>query len=167
MLEGMSGKKLEHAERELAQAEAMLSEMRELYKVDSDNRWCIHLTDEGTTVAQEITGVGSFDDASNAEWPHLIETSLRAHLLYKKNREYVLQDGRVVILDEYTGRLRPKRKWSEGLHQAIEAKEGVEITSEIWTKATILVQDYFRRYKRLCGDDRDSHACGRRVPKEV
>src|SRR5688500_2287712 len=80
-----------------------------------------------------------------------LEQALKAEVLYQRDRDYVLKDGEVVIVDEFTGRLMPGRRWSEGLHQAVEAKEGVDIQKENQTLATITFQNYFRMYKKLAG----------------
>ena len=85
------------------------------------------------------------------EWPHLIDNSLKAHHLYKRDVNYVVQDGEVIIVDEFTGRLMPGRQWSDGLHQAVEAKEGVTIKEENQTLATITLQNFFKLYKKICG----------------
>ena len=85
------------------------------------------------------------------EWPHLIDNSLKAHHLYKRDVNYVVQDDEVVIVDEFTGRLMPGRNWSDGLHQAVEAKEGVKIKEENQTLATITLQNFFKLYDKICG----------------
>ena len=86
------------------------------------------------------------------EWPHLIDNSLKAHHLYRKDRDYVVQpNGEVVIVDEFTGRLMIGRQWSDGLHQAVEAKERVKIKEENQTLATITLQNFFKLYKKLAG----------------
>ena len=82
---------------------------------------------------------------------HHVQQALRAHVLYQRDRDYVVQDGQVIIVDEFTGRLMPGRRWSDGLHQAVEAKEGVKIEREKQTLATITFQNYFRMYKKLAG----------------
>ena len=110
-----------------------------------------HLTDEGVRKAEELAGVESFYTTGNMEWPHLIDNSLKAHFLYKLDTNYVVQDGDVVIVDEFTGRLMPGRSWSDGLHQAVEAKEGVQIKEENQTLATITLQNFFKLYKKLGG----------------
>ena len=86
----------------------------------------VHLTDEGVREAEKLAGVESFYTAGNMEWPHLIDNSLKAHHLYKRDVNYVVKDGEVIIVDEFTGRLMEGRQWSDGLHQAVEAKEGVQ-----------------------------------------
>ena len=110
-----------------------------------------HLTDDGVRAAEQIAGVESFYTAGNMEWPHLIDNSLKAHHLYKRDVNYVIKDGEIVIVDEFTGRLMPGRNWSDGLHQAVEAKEGVRIKEENQTLATITLQNFFKLYDKLCG----------------
>ena len=110
-----------------------------------------NLTDEGVRAAEKLAGVESFYTAGNMEWPHLIDNSLKAHYLYKRDVNYVVKEGRVVIVDEFTGRLMEGRQWSDGLHQAVEAKEGVKIKEETQTLATITLQNYFKLYKKICG----------------
>jgi preprotein translocase subunit SecA len=110
-----------------------------------------HLTDEGVRRAEQLADVESFYTAGNMEWPHLIDNSLRAHHLYKRDVNYVVQNGEVVIVDEFTGRLMPGRNWSDGLHQAVEAKEGVKVKEENQTLATITLQNFFKLYDKICG----------------
>ncbi|MCA9189709.1 MAG: SEC-C domain-containing protein, partial [Planctomycetales bacterium] len=95
--------------------------------------------------------VESFYTAGNMEWPHLIDNALRAHYLYKRDVNYVVKEGRVVIVDEFTGRLMEGRQWSDGLHQAVEAKEGVKIKEETQTLATITLQNFFKLYEKISG----------------
>ena len=109
------------------------------------------LTDPGARRAEELAGVGSFYVAPNTEWPHKIEQALRAHHLYHCDKQYVVQGDEVVIVDDFTGRLMPGRQWSDGLHQAIEAKEQIRIKEETQTLATITFQNFFRLYRRLAG----------------
>jgi preprotein translocase subunit SecA len=114
------------------------------------------LTEEGIVRAQEIVGVDTFYSGPNMEWPHLLEQALRAHHLYERDDEYVVaqdEDGRpgIVIVDEFTGRLMQGRRWSDGLHQAVEAKEQIPIRAENQTLATITLQNYFRLYNKLAG----------------
>ncbi len=108
------------------------------------------LTHNGVTAAQEDRELGAMYQ-DGAEWPHLISQSLRARVLYRKDREYVVREGDVIIVDEFTGRLMEGRQWSDGLHQAVEAKEGVRIKEENQTLATITLQNYFKLYGRLSG----------------
>ena len=110
-----------------------------------------HMTDEGVRRAEELAGVESFYTAGHMEWPHLIDNSLKAHHLYKRDVNYIIKDGEIVIVDEFTGRLMPGRRWSDGLHQAVEAKEGVRIKEENQTMATITLQNYFKLYDKICG----------------
>ncbi|MFA5793591.1 MAG: preprotein translocase subunit SecA [Candidatus Brocadiia bacterium] len=109
------------------------------------------LTDVGILRAQELVGVDSFYTGDNMEWPHHVEQALRAKELYKHDKEYIVKDGDVVIVDEFTGRLMPGRRWSDGLHQAIEAKEHLKIKEENQTLATITLQNYFKMYSKLSG----------------
>ncbi|MHC4176469.1 MAG: preprotein translocase subunit SecA, partial [Planctomycetota bacterium] len=110
-----------------------------------------HLTDDGVRAAEKLAGVESFYTAGHMEWPHLIDNSLKAHHLYKRDVNYVIKDGEIVIVDEFTGRLMPGRNWSDGLHQAVEAKEGVRVKEENQTLATITLQNFFKLYDKLCG----------------
>ncbi len=109
------------------------------------------LTDEGVRHAEKLAGVESFYTPGNMEWPHLIDNALRAHTLYTKDVNYVVKDGQIIIVDEFTGRLMEGRQWSDGLHQAVEAKEGVKIKEETQTLATITLQNYFKLYSKICG----------------
>ena len=110
-----------------------------------------HLTDDGVRTAEHLAGVESFYTAGNMEWPHLIDNSLKAHHLYKRDVNYVVNGDEVVIVDEFTGRLMPGRNWSDGLHQAVEAKEGVRIKEENQTLATVTLQNFFKLYDKICG----------------
>ena len=109
------------------------------------------LTEEGVDKAERLLGVGNLYDPSNMEMLHCVEQALKAHTLYKRDHHYVVQDGEVIIVDEFTGRLMKGRRWSDGLHQAVEAKEGVKIERENQTLATITLQNYFRLYEKLAG----------------
>jgi preprotein translocase subunit SecA len=120
------------------------------YEVKEKEHTC-HLTDEGIRYAEELAGVESFYTAGNMHWPHLIDNSLKAHYLYKRDVSYVVENGDVVIIDEFTGRKMTGRQWSDGLHQAVEAKEGVRIKQETQTLATITLQNFFRLYGKLAG----------------
>jgi len=120
------------------------------FEVKEKEHTC-HLTDEGIRAAEEIAGVESFYTAGNMEWPHLIDNALRAHHLYKRDVNYVSMQGEIIIVDEFTGRLMKGRQWSDGLHQAVEAKEGVTVKAENQTLATITLQNYFKLYKKLSG----------------
>ncbi len=120
------------------------------YIVDEKQR-TIGVTDEGWVTIEKLLGIGNIADAENWELKHYVETAIKAHALYKRDVEYVVKDGEVIIVDTFTGRLMPGRRWSDGLHQSIEAKEGVSIRKEDQTLATITFQNYFRLYKKLCG----------------
>ena len=109
------------------------------------------MTEEGGRRAEELIGAGSFYVAGNMDWPHLIDQALRAHNLYRLDKEYVVKGDEVIIVDEFTGRLMPGRQWSDGLHQAVEAKERIRIKEETQTLATITLQNFFRMYKKLSG----------------
>ncbi len=111
----------------------------------------VNLTDEGVRKAEKLAGVESFYTSGNMEWPHLIDNALKAHHLYKLDVTYVVKDGGIVIVDEFTGRLMEGRQWSDGLHQAVEAKENVKIKEENQTLATITLQNYFKLYRKLSG----------------
>ena len=110
-----------------------------------------NLTDEGVRAAEKLAGVESFYTAGNMQWPHLIDNSLKAHHLYKLDVNYVKQNGKIIIVDEFTGRLMEGRQWSDGLHQAVEAKEGVPIKEENQTLATITLQNFFKLYRKISG----------------
>ena len=109
------------------------------------------LTDEGVRVAEKLAGVESFYTAGNMDWPHLLDNALKAHHVFVKDVDYVVKDGGIVIIDEFTGRMMEGRQWSDGLHQAVEAKEGVKIKEETQTLATITLQNYFKLYEKLGG----------------
>ncbi|MEK7776392.1 MAG: DEAD/DEAH box helicase, partial [Planctomycetota bacterium] len=110
-----------------------------------------HLTEEGTEAVERQLNVDSLYTGANMEWPHYIEQALRAHHLFKKDRDYIVQDGEVIIVDEFTGRLMTGRVWSDGLHQAVQAKERQRIKEENQTLATITLQNFYRLYKKLAG----------------
>ncbi|HEY3347967.1 MAG TPA: preprotein translocase subunit SecA, partial [Nitrospirota bacterium] len=109
------------------------------------------LTDEGNLKVERLLNVHNLYDPSNIELVHHVNQALRAHAMYKRDVDYVVKDGEVIIVDDFTGRLMPGRRWSDGLHQAVEAKEGVKIESENQTLATITFQNYFRMYNKLAG----------------
>jgi preprotein translocase subunit SecA len=120
------------------------------YVVDEKHR-TIGVTDEGWVKIEKLLGIESIADPENWDLKHYVETAIKAHALYKRDVEYVVKDGEIIIVDEFTGRLMPGRRWSDGLHQSIEAKEGVNIRREDQTLATITFQNYFRLYKKLSG----------------
>ena len=139
--------------RKYAEADRISRLLRkgEHFEIKEKERTC-HLNDDGVREAERIAGIESFYTPGNMEWPHLIDNSLKAHHLYKRDREYVVQpDGEIVIVDEFTGRLMTGRQWSDGLHQAVEAKERVRIKEENQTLATITLQNFFKLYKKLAG----------------
>ena len=120
------------------------------YVVDEKHR-TISVTDEGWEKIEGLLGIGNIADVENWDLKHHVEVAIKAHTLYKRDVQYVVKDGEVIIVDEFTGRLMPGRRWSDGLHQAVEAKEGVNIRREDQTLATITFQNYFRLYKKLSG----------------
>jgi preprotein translocase subunit SecA len=141
---------IDKAEEEFKAAQERLTRATQYYEVEHDRK-AVHLTHEGVGAAQEIAGVGSFFTGSNMDWPHLLEQSLRAHVTFEKEKDYVVMDGKVVIVDEFTGRLMHGRQWSDGLHQAVEAKENVSVKEETQTLATITLQNFFRLYNQIAG----------------
>ena len=110
-----------------------------------------YLTDSGEEKAAELLGLDNLHDISTMEYKHHINQALRAHALYKRDKDYLIKDNQVIIIDEFTGRMMPGRRWSDGLHQAVEAKENVKIERENQTLATITFQNYFRMYEKLAG----------------
>jgi preprotein translocase subunit SecA len=120
------------------------------YAVDEKHR-NITVTDEGWEKVEQLLGIGNIADPENWPLKHHVETAVKAHALYRRDVEYVVKDGEVIIVDEFTGRMMPGRRWSDGLHQAIEAKENVKIERENQTLATITFQNYFRMFKKLAG----------------
>ena len=120
------------------------------YLLDEKNHSAV-LTEAGVTKAEKLLGVSNLYDPANMEILHCVEQSLKAHTLYKRDHHYVVQNDEVIIVDDFTGRLMEGRRWSDGLHQAVEAKEGVKIERENQTLATITLQNYFRMYEKLAG----------------
>ena len=120
------------------------------YVVDEKNHSAV-LTEDGVDKTERLLGVGNLYDPDNMELLHCVEQALKAHTLYRLDHQYVVQDGEVIIVDDFTGRLMKGRRWSDGLHQAVEAKEGVKIERENQTLATITLQNYFRLYEKLSG----------------
>ncbi|QDU74103.1 preprotein translocase subunit SecA [Bremerella volcania] len=110
-----------------------------------------NLTEEGVREAERLAGVESFYTSGNMEWPHLIDNALRAHYLYQLDVDYVVEDGKIVIIDVHTGRKMEGRQWSDGMHQAVEAKEGVKIKEETQTLATVTLQNFFKLFDKLAG----------------
>lgn len=120
------------------------------YTVDEKAKSSV-LTEEGILKVQELLNIGNLYDVRNIETLHHVNQSLRAHTLFKNEVDYVVRDGKVIIVDEFTGRMKDGSRWSDGLHQAVEAKEGVEVKSENQTLASITFQNYFRLYAKLSG----------------
>jgi preprotein translocase subunit SecA len=141
--------KLERGE-EIDTAPGEPKELTGDYVVDEKHR-SITVTDAGWEKVEQLLGIGNIADPENWDLKHHVDTAVKAHALYKRDVEYVVKDGEVIIVDEFTGRLMPGRRWSDGLHQAVEAKENVKIERENQTLATITFQNYFRMYKKLAG----------------
>src|SRR5216110_3308598 len=120
------------------------------YTVDERHR-SVALTEEGSLKIERLLGMGNLYEAANMEINHHVNQALKAHVLFHRDKDYVVKDDEVIIVDEFTGRQMPGRRWSDGLHQAVEAKEGVKIERENQTLATITFQNYFRMYKKLSG----------------
>jgi preprotein translocase subunit SecA len=120
------------------------------YAVDEKHK-TITISDAGWEKVEKLLGINNIADPENWDLKHHVETAVKAHALYKRDVEYVVKDGEVIIVDEFTGRLMPGRRWSDGLHQAVEAKENVKVERENQTLATITFQNYFRMYKKLSG----------------
>ncbi len=120
------------------------------YSIDEKQR-AIQITEEGIRAAEVALGLENLYTEGGVKYAHHLETAVRAKALFQKDKEYVVRDGEIVIVDEFTGRLQPGRRWSEGLHQAIEAKEGVQVREETRTYATVTFQNLFRMYERLAG----------------
>ena len=120
------------------------------YAIDEKHRSAT-LTEEGIAKCERLLGVSNLYDPSQIDILHHVTQALKAHTLFKRDVDYVVKDGEVLIVDEFTGRLMPGRRWSDGLHQAVEAKEGVRIERENQTLATITIQNYFRMYSKLAG----------------
>ncbi|MGH9660155.1 MAG: preprotein translocase subunit SecA, partial [Bryobacteraceae bacterium] len=120
------------------------------YTVEEKHR-SVAPTEDGYDKAARLLGLPNLWDLAHIEWKHHVDQALRAHVIYHLDKDYVVKDGQVIIVDEFTGRLMPGRRWSDGLHQAIEAKENVKIERENQTLATITFQNYFRMYNKLAG----------------
>jgi preprotein translocase subunit SecA len=120
------------------------------YVIDEKHR-NITVADVGWEKVEKLLGIGNIADPENWGLKHHVETAIKAHALYRRDVEYVVKDGEVIIVDEFTGRMMPGRRWSDGLHQAVEAKENVKIERENQTLATITFQNYFRMFKKLAG----------------
>jgi preprotein translocase subunit SecA len=133
---------------EIEQGETKI--LTEDFVVDEKHK-AITVTDDGWEKVEKLLGIGNIADVENWDLKHHVETAVKAHSLYKRDVDYVVKDGEVIIVDVFTGRLMPGRRWSDGLHQAVEAKEGVAVRKEDQTLATITFQNYFRLYKKLAG----------------
>ncbi|MFM7087949.1 MAG: preprotein translocase subunit SecA [Candidatus Paceibacterota bacterium] len=120
------------------------------YKVDEKMK-AITLTDNGISKAEGLLGIENIYTEKGIKYVHHLETAVRAQAIYERDRDYVVREGEVVIVDPFTGRMQPGRRWSEGIHQAIEAKEGVKIERETRSAGSITYQNYFRFYKKLSG----------------
>ena len=120
------------------------------YQLDEKMK-AVTLTEQGVNKIEEILGMGNIYEEKGIKYLHHLEQALRAEAMFKRDKDYVVKDGQVIIVDEFTGRLMPGRRWSGGLHQAIEAKEGVSVQPESLTLASITFQNYFRMYKKLAG----------------
>ena len=120
------------------------------YTVDEKSK-AVTLTESGVSKVERMLGISNLYDPNQIDILHHVNQALRAHALFKRDVDYVVKDGQVVIVDEFTGRLMPGRRWSDGLHQSVEAKEGVKIERENQTLATITLQNYFRMYRKLAG----------------
>jgi len=120
------------------------------YTVDEKLK-AISLTDEGITKAETLLGIENIYTEKGIKYVHHLETAVKAQAIFEKDKDYVVKEGEVIIVDPFTGRLQPGRRWSEGIHQAIEAKEGVKIEKETRSSGSITFQNYFRFYKKLSG----------------
>ncbi|MCC7436586.1 preprotein translocase subunit SecA [Candidatus Nomurabacteria bacterium] len=125
-------------------------EVEKDYTVDEKQR-AISLTDDGITKVEKLLGIKDMYTQESVKYVHYVETAVRAKALFIKDKDYVVKDGEVIIVDPFTGRMQPGRRWSEGLHQAIEAKEGVKIEQETRSVASITYQNYFKFYEKLSG----------------
>ncbi|MEM1097742.1 MAG: preprotein translocase subunit SecA [Planctomycetota bacterium] len=141
---------LKKLENELPALEAARDQYPQFYEVEPEKKQA-HVTHDGVSEAQKLAGVGSFYVGNNIDLPHLIGNAIKAHTVYNNNQHYVVQNGEVVIVDEFTGRLMVGRQWSDGLHQAVETKEKVKVKDETQTLATVTIQNYFKLYERLAG----------------
>jgi preprotein translocase subunit SecA len=141
---------IEKTKQDIENLQTRQESAKQYYEVEYDKK-SVHLNHDGTGAAQDLVGVGSFFVGANTEWKHLIEQSLRAHITFEREKDYVVMDGKIIIVDEFTGRLMHGRQWSDGLHQAIEAKEDVTVKEETQTLATITLQNFFRLYNKISG----------------
>jgi len=153
---GKAQQAITKAEKELESAQAKLDEAAQYYEVELDKK-SVQLSDEGDKRAQQILQqmgeVKSFHEYESPDsgWRDRVKQSLRAHVAFQKEKEYAVLEGKVVIVDEFTGRLMQGRQWSDGLHQAVEAKEGVTVKEETQTLATVTLQNFFKLYEQIAG----------------
>ena len=125
------------------------------------------LTEEGNARVEKLLGVENLYDLAHMDFVHHVVKALQAYAIYKRDVDYVVKDGEVIIVDEFTGRLMPGRRWSDGLHQAVEAKEGVKIANENQTLASVTFQNFFRMYKKLARHDRHGRHRSQRVRQDL
>ena len=141
--------RLKKGERKERQGDTPAEESGD-YWVDEKSRSAV-LTEQGVAKVERLLGVTNLYDPNHIDTLHHVNQALKAHAIFHRDVDYIVKDGQVIIVDEFTGRLMPGRRWSDGLHQAVEAKEGVRIERENQTLATITIQNYFRMYKKLAG----------------
>jgi len=146
----ISGQAQESTEKYYQYAKLIPRLATEDYTVDEKTKSAA-LTEEGIAKIERWTGVKNVYELEHVDEAHQINQALKAFTLYKRDRDYLVKDGEVIIVDEFTGRQQPGRRWADGLHQAVEAKEGVKVQQETQTLATITYQNYFRLYKKLAG----------------
>ncbi len=134
----------------------------------------VSITEEGIEAVEKMLGIKDIYTEKGIKYVHHLEQALRAQAVIlpanrflRKDKDYVVKNGEIIIVDEFTGRLMPGRRWSEGLHQAIEAKEGVPVQKESRTLASITFQNYFRMYKKLARNDRHRFHFGRRISESL
>ncbi|MFN2242474.1 MAG: preprotein translocase subunit SecA, partial [Anaerolineae bacterium] len=148
IISGPSGESVEDYSRFASIARKLQPEVH--YELDDKER-SVYLTDEGLAIVEEETGIENIYDEANYRYVHYMQQALKAQVLFLEGRDYIRQRKQIILVDQHTGRLMPSRRLSEGLHQAIEAKEGVPIRPRDVTSATITIQNYFRMYDKLAG----------------
>lgn len=146
----LKGRKITEAEEIKAKYDGVDLTVGYDYLVDEKNHTVV-MTEQGIQKAEKVLGIKNIYDDLQSEWVHHLTQAVRAHNLYHRDVEYVVKDGEVIIVDEFTGRLMPGRRWSDGLHQAVEAKENLNIAQENQTLATITFQNFFRMYNKISG----------------
>ena len=147
----ISGAKEQSAEKYYEVNNVIPKLQKEIHFTVEEKSKSVSITDEGNKKIEELLGISNLYDIQHIHFLHHIHQALKAHQLFKKDVDYMIKDGEVVIVDEFTGRLMPGRRWSDGLHQAIEAKENVKVKKENQTLASITFQNYFRMYNKLAG----------------